>query len=76
MHLDCYDRRILKFVLDQSEARSLLPEKDCQGWFGMRGSGVLRRFDAVIDAYTPYQTALDESDLNLLNLASRRRSGA
>ena len=75
MHLDWYDRRILTFVLDH-EARSLLPEKECQGWFGMRASGVMRRFEPVVDAYAPYQTALDESDLNLLNLAARRRAGA
>ena len=73
MHLDCYDRRILTFVLDRAP-RSRRPAMECQGWFGMRPSGVLRRFDAVIDAYTPYQIALDEPDLELLSLAARHRS--
>jgi hypothetical protein len=70
MHLDCYDRRILAFVLNQAPIGQL-PEQECRSWFGISPRAVRRRFDAVVDVYLSHHVPLDESDLELLNRAAR-----
>jgi hypothetical protein len=72
IHLDCYDRRILTFVLDRASSEPLA-EKDCRNWFGISPRAVMRRFDAVVDVYVSHQIPLEASDLGLLNQAARYR---
>ena len=73
MHLDCYDRRILAFVLSRA-SEGPLPEKECRSWFGISPRAVLRRFDAVVDVYVSHHVPLDESDQELLGRAAQFRS--
>jgi hypothetical protein len=73
MHLDCYDRRILAFVLSQASGGDL-PAKECRSWFGISPRAVLRRFDAVVDVYVSHHVPLDDSDQQLLSRAARFRS--
>ena len=73
MHLDCYDRRILAFVVNHT-AGEPLPEWECRTWFGISPRAVMRRFNAVVDVYVSHHVPLDESDLELLGRAERLRS--
>ena len=68
MHLDCYDRRILAFVLSRG-SDGPLPEMECRSWFGISPRAVLRRFDAVVDVYVSHRVPLDEPDQELLSRA-------
>jgi len=72
MHLDCYDRRILAFVVNRA-SDSPLRETDCRSWFGISPRAVMRRFNAVVDVYVSYHVPLNESDLELLGKAERLR---
>jgi hypothetical protein len=72
MRLDCYDRRILAFVVDRA-SREPLRENDCRSWFGISSRAVMRRFDAVVDVYTSHHVPLDEPDSELLGKAERLR---
>jgi hypothetical protein len=72
MHFDCYDRRILAFVLDRASDNPLR-ENDCRSWFGISPRAVMRRFDAVVDVYTSPHVPLDEPDSQLLGKAERLR---
>jgi hypothetical protein len=72
MHLDCYDRRILAFVVDRASDEPLR-ENDCRSWFGISPRAVMRRFDAVVDVYTSHHVPLDEPDSQLLGKAERLR---
>jgi hypothetical protein len=72
MHLDCYDRRILAFVVDHASDEPLR-ENDCRSWFGISPRAVMRRFDAVVDVYTSHHVPLDERDSQLLGKAERLR---
>ena len=73
MHLDCYDRRILAFVVDRPSDQPL-PERECRSWFGISPRAVMRRFNAVVDVYVSHRIPLDESDLELLSRAERLRA--
>ncbi|MEW5811163.1 MAG: hypothetical protein AB1925_17095 [Actinomycetota bacterium] len=73
MHLDCYDRRVLAFVVDLPADRPL-PEKECRSWFGITPSAVMRRFDAVVDAYLSAHLPLAHDDQALLDRAAARRT--
>jgi len=72
MHLDCYDRRILAFVV-QRGLDEALPERECRSWFGISPRAVMRRFNAVVDVYVSHHVPLDESDRDLLGRAERLR---
>lgn len=72
MHLDCYDRRILAFVLDHA-ADVELREADCRTWFGISPNAVMRRFNAVVDVYVSHHVPLYYSDQDLLERAARYR---
>ena len=73
MHLDCYDRRILAFVV-QRGLDEPLPERECRSWFGISPRAVMRRFTAVVDVYVSHHVPLDESDRELLSRAERLRA--
>jgi hypothetical protein len=73
MHFDCYDRRILAFVVDQP-ADEPLPARECRSWFGISPRAVMRRFNAVVDVYVSHHVPLDEADRSLLSRAERHRS--
>ena len=75
MHLDCYDRRILAFVVDRP-SNEPLPERECRSWFGISPRAVMRRFNAVVDVYVSHHVPLDQADLDLLTRASRYRVAA
>jgi hypothetical protein len=68
MHLDCYDRRILAFVVDRDPGQQL-PARECRSWFGISPRAVMRRFNAVVDVYVSHNVPLDESDRELLRQA-------
>ena len=72
MHLDCYDRRILAFVVERG-LDDQLPERECRSWFGISPRAVMRRFNAVVDVYVSHHVPLDESDRELLSRAQRHR---
>ncbi len=72
MHLDCYDRRILAFVVERG-CDEPLPERECRSWFGISPRAVMRRFNAVVDVYVSHHIPLDEPDLELLGKAERLR---
>ena len=72
IHLDCYDRRILAFVLNRPSTEQL-PERECRNWFGISPRAVLRRFDAVVDVYLSHHVPLDDADRELLSRAARHR---
>jgi hypothetical protein len=75
MHLDWYDRKILTFVLDcapNSEPRN----GDTFAGFGIDARRVMRRFDAVVEAFTSHQVPLEEADLNLVRRAAGFRPAA
>lgn len=73
MHLDCYDRRILAFVLDHADEERLR-EPECRSWFGISPRAVVRRFNAVVDVYLSQHVPLDESDRELLERAARYKA--
>jgi len=73
MRLDCYDRRILAFVVDRDPEKQL-PERECRSWFGISPRAVMRRFNAVVDVYVSHHVPLDESDRDLLSRAESYRS--
>ncbi len=73
MHLDCYDRRILAFVVGRAPDEPL-PERECRSWFGISPRAVMRRFNAVVDVYVSHHVPLGEPDLELLTRAERYRS--
>ncbi len=75
MHLDCYDRRILAFVVERG-LDDQLPERECRSWFGISPRAVMRRFNAVVDVYVSHHVPLDESDRELLSRAERYRSSS
>ena len=68
MHLDCYDRRILAFVVDRDPLEQL-PERECRSWFGISPRAVMRRFNAVVDVYVTHHVPLEKADLELLSRA-------
>jgi hypothetical protein len=72
MHLDCYDRRILAFVLNRA-SNERLAENDCRNWFGISPNAVMRRFNAVVDVYVSHEIPLEEPDLSLLSEAAHYR---
>lgn len=73
MHLDCYDRRILAFVLGHA-GDAKLSEAECRTWFGISPRAVMRRFDAVVDVYLSHHVPLDDSDRELLERADSYKS--
>jgi hypothetical protein len=73
LHLDCYDRRILAFVVDHDPA-TRLPEWECRAWFGISPRAVMRRFNAVVDVYVSHHVPLDDADRELLQRAKRLHS--
>ena len=75
MHLDCYDRRILAFVVERG-LDDQLPERECRSWFGISPRAVMRRFNAVVDVYVSHHVPLDEADRELLSRAERCRSSS
>jgi hypothetical protein len=72
IHMDCYDRRILAFVLNRPSDEQL-PERECRNWFGISSRAVLRRFDAVVDVYLSHHVPLDDADRELLRRAAHYR---
>ena len=70
MHLDCYDRRILAFVVERGLGEPL-PARECRSWFGISPRAVMRRFNSVVDVYVSHHVPLDESDRELLDRARK-----
>ena len=75
MHLDCYDRRILAFVVERGLDEPL-PALECRSWFGISPRAVMRRFNAVVDVYVSHHVPLDDADRALLDRAARFRSSS
>jgi hypothetical protein len=72
MHLDCYDRSILLFVVNRDPRE--LPERECHGWFGISTTAVMRRFNAIVNVYASTRVPLVDADQELLDRASKLRS--
>jgi len=76
MRLDWYDRRILDYVLT-CPSDTGPSNGEAMTRFGIDSNRLLRRFDAVVEAYTSNHLPLDEPDLRLVQRSAsfRRVSG-
>ena len=75
MHLDWYDRKILTFMLEWAP-QSEPPREQSYAHFGIDARRVMRRFNAVIEAFSSNEMPLAEADLHLLRRAAQFRAGA
>ena len=73
MHLDWYDRSILRFVLE-SALLSRPHSGTAPVQFGLDSRRIARRFDVILDAYGSRHLPLDDADQELIHRAARYRT--